>query len=1253
MPTLASSADSLPLQGNTRRTTHNPLLATGCAAQTPPPRPKSAGWASKYIGRVGALAIVLGISGVVATTPAVAWAEDPPSISTDAPASSETPSEAEADPSPEATSPAPQSDSDESEDEQTPNDPDPDDSSSQTVSTPAEGVIVRSSGGAVSSDSDDDDAELEPESDDELDPADLEEPPPPADIEPPDSSRPLTVANENKVRASRISVDNSRIALREIVDDSLPIESVRDTFTPLTGEPTTATAPFTAFSTAIDVAPKHEQPTAPTEVIDAAVQFVNLALAPLLATGPTAPPESPLVWALLAWTRRQFGQDNPTETPVAAPMQTTETADTAAFAAEAATSSLPAELERTVLVSGLDSPVDFRILPNDMGIIIAEKNGALKLFHGDHVGTIGTLPVSSGGERGIGGIEIDPDFETNHYVYASYTAVNGSGVHVNRLSRLTLSDDLHEVEAEKVILEFSEPNTIHHGGTIRFSPVDGMLYWSTGENSYAPNSQDLSNLHGKIIRIDPTTLKAAAGNPFLNTPGVRPEIYAYGLRNPFRFAFTPEGHLLVGDVGGASWEELNLVIAGGNYGWSLAEGYCDGCSFVNPIYAYPHTPQPARAGAITSVLYYTSDALGEQYQNKVFISDYSLGWIKVLTFDEDFTSLIDVQTFDEDAGAILQLQQGPDGYLYELDYFGELSVIAPSGGNRAPQAVISATPDNGYADLEVGFSGADSSDPEGSALTYSWDFGVEGDADTSTDVAPTWTYTEDGSYLVTLTVTDVGGKTSQATHQVVVGSTAPTIGEIKVSQTKYNAGDTITFSTTASDADDGILGSDDYEWTVIFHHADHIHPFAEGIVGTGGSVTIPRDAHNVDTTYYEVVVTVTDSSGLTATKSVNVYPNLVELQFGSNDPDAVYTIDGVPHKGIYTETGVVGVERVVGALPTQFVNGKKLVFGAWSDGKLPTHTIVTPSSATTYTVVYDEYVAPRTPDLQSIPTQILRAQGANVERITSALNASAGVLTTALTNIPVGLADSLAELTADPLRFPEIAADIVHDFVRMTALAVAPTLNALADVVATEIIRTVSVASAIVTNVVPLTAVVLNAPIALANIIVHTTFDLIEAIVNPDPQGAFAALDRAQVLLVDEFAKQQSLIVGAFANLVDGVATAVAIPLPPPADSGAAGSDPLSPITRSVERTLRMASQVVQSSVTIVGTTIGGQLEVADFTARSLGILAAAGPGVEFALDWASFTLTQIARDSNAERIQVLHAIEKAAADLARAAQES
>jgi hypothetical protein len=169
----------------------------------------------------------------------------------------------------------------------------------------------------------------------------------------------------------------------------------------------------------------------------------------------------------------------------------------------------------------------------------------------------------------------------------------------------------------------------------------------------------------------------------------------------------------------------------------------------------------------------------------------------------------------------------------------------------------------------------------------------------------------------------------------------------------YDAGDTITFSATGSDEQDGELPASAYKWTVQFHHADHVHPFRDNIVGPTGSITIPRNADQLYNTFYRITLTVTDKSGLSTTQSVDVKPNLVTLTFDANNPEATFTVDGIPRKGSYTEQAVVGVERVLNASSPQFVSDGQLVFRSWSDGGAQSHTIITPRTNASYTVTYD------------------------------------------------------------------------------------------------------------------------------------------------------------------------------------------------------------------------------------------------------------------------------------------------------------
>jgi glucose/arabinose dehydrogenase len=347
----------------------------------------------------------------------------------------------------------------------------------------------------------------------------------------------------------------------------------------------------------------------------------------------------------------------------------------------------------STVVSGLKSPTDFRFLP-DGRILFAEKGGAIKATTNDgqlQSTPLITLPSNTVWARGVNGIEVDPDYEENGYIYVSYIRSDN----YQRLSRLTVTDPSADVltvdpASEVVLVQGTDPSgNDHHGGGLSFGP-DGKLYWSLGDNvccsvTDGRNSQDLSNIYGKVLRLNPDG-SAPTDNPFYDGAGPNYDgIYATGFRNPFRLAFTPDGKLLVADVGQAKWEEVNLITAGANYGWPNAEGPCDGIgttncetpsSYTNPIYAYRHT---SGGNSITAVMGYSG--LSANGQKTVLIADYNQGWVKKVTFNADYSEVLDVSTFDAAAsGATSKLAQGPDGSIYQLTYAGKLTRLAPPVG---------------------------------------------------------------------------------------------------------------------------------------------------------------------------------------------------------------------------------------------------------------------------------------------------------------------------------------------------------------------------------------------------------------------------------------------------------------------------------------------------------------------------------------------------------------------------------------------
>ena len=202
------------------------------------------------------------------------------------------------------------------------------------------------------------------------------------------------------------------------------------------------------------------------------------------------------------------------------------------------------------------------------------------------------------------GFAFDPDFQQNRYVYMHYSMLNPTTLGYFRMT-WNASSDLIQTGSEKIILELDQPYLNHNGGMIAFGP-DGYLYIGFGDGGSGGDpenrAQDRSNLHGSILRIDVHPANDSIpydiplDNPFVGEPGVREEIFAYGLRNPFRFSFDPQtGDLWAGDVGQVTREEIDIIESGGNYGWRVYEGttvYNDSgntlppSAFTPPVYEY-------------------------------------------------------------------------------------------------------------------------------------------------------------------------------------------------------------------------------------------------------------------------------------------------------------------------------------------------------------------------------------------------------------------------------------------------------------------------------------------------------------------------------------------------------------------------------------------------------------------------------------------------------------------------------------------
>jgi glucose/arabinose dehydrogenase/regulation of enolase protein 1 (concanavalin A-like superfamily) len=626
-------------------------------------------------------------------------------------------------------------------------------------------------------------------------------------------------------------------------------------------------------------------------------------------------------------------------------------------AANTAFPDLPNGFAKVELAQGLKNPTAIAFGPNG-DIYIAQQKGAILLDRGGVVQStpVITIPSDTGTETGVLGLALDPNFATNGYMYVGYTTVDKHA----QLSRFTVTGGgtTASLASEVVYWRGDQLQVFHHAiNDVHIGP-DGKLWFSVGDNDPSiTNAQTLTNGYGKIHRLN-LDGSVPADDPFVNVPGAVRSIYAYGLRNPYRFTFLPDGRAMTEDTGSSYWEELDTIQRGGNYGWDFYEGNCFSCGYINPAYAYGHLPVDSAASAMAA---YSGSVFPTQYANTVFFGDYNRKDIEAVKFDPTYTTEISQTVFDSSVGTIADLQEGPDGNLYYVSiYEGQFWKIFPSG-SIAPTAAASASPHAGSASLNVQFSSVGSSDAYGLPLTYSWDFG-DG-SPVSTAANPSHLYASNGTYTATLTVSN-GTSTGTATTHVVVGQTAP-IASITSPQLNaaYNAGSTVSFSGSATDAVDGTLPASDFTWQVDFiangvvkpSYVNEVPgPFYGPVSGvSSGSFAILNDNSNVPTSFYRITMTVTDSLGLSTVVTRDVHPNVTSWTATSNVAGSLLVVDGTLQAAPYTTTDVVGVSHLLMGLPAQVVGGTRYRLHGWADGSGQGDRFTSGSSPATYTTILD------------------------------------------------------------------------------------------------------------------------------------------------------------------------------------------------------------------------------------------------------------------------------------------------------------
>ncbi|HET8810315.1 MAG TPA: PQQ-dependent sugar dehydrogenase [Flavobacteriaceae bacterium] len=305
-----------------------------------------------------------------------------------------------------------------------------------------------------------------------------------------------------------------------------------------------------------------------------------------------------------------------------------------------------------VFANGFDQPIGLKTtgVPGDDRIFVVEKGGKVKILNPN--GSVNPVPfldisgqVSTGGERGLLGLVFHPNFASNGYLYVNYTDTNGD-TQVSRFTVNGVNPNNVILSTELPIIDFSQPFSNHNGGDLAFGP-NGYLFIATGDGGSGGDpgnrAQDLSVLLGKILRIDVDNPSGGnnygipPNNPFVSDPNALDEIWAYGLRNPWRFSFdTVGGNIWIGDVGQENVEEINrqsITAAGVNYGWRCYEGSqaynTSGCPPVNqltfPIAEYSSASGSGNCSVTGGFVYRGSvytDILG-----LYFFADYCSGMI--------------------------------------------------------------------------------------------------------------------------------------------------------------------------------------------------------------------------------------------------------------------------------------------------------------------------------------------------------------------------------------------------------------------------------------------------------------------------------------------------------------------------------------------------------------------------------------------------------------------------------------------------
>ena len=635
--------------------------------------------------------------------------------------------------------------------------------------------------------------------------------------------------------------------------------------------------------------------------------------------------------------------------------------------------SVPAGFVEQTVAANLSHVSGLAVAPDGRVFIAEQLTGKIRVVkNGSLLSTaFATLPVAGGTVTGLLGLAVDPQFATNGYVYAFWTA-SSPDVH-DRVSRFTASGDVAVASSRKDLVDLPGPANFHQGGMIGFGP-DGKLYVPVGDHGKPAKAQTLDNPYGKLLRFNKDGT-IPTDNPFYaQTAGVNKAIWATGLRNPFQFDFQPgTGKLYVNDVGLDTWEEVNLGVKGANYGWPGIEGprvsQAAPAAYKDPIYAYKHGTGDG-AASITGGAFYSGSAFPAAYQGQYFLTDYTAGWIKTL---DPANPGAGAKAFATGLNFPIDLKRSPDGGLYVLNHgsdessVGSLVKIKYVGTTNQTPFIVTTPKSQTVPSGQPATFSVEAGGP--GTLAYQWQRnGVNIAGATKATYTKTATAADNGAAFRVVVSNSAGSATSAAANLSVVANQYPTpVVTAPTTTFKYKAGGTVSFAGTATDPEDGAEPAGRFTWSVTFHHNTHTHPFLDAIAGVkSGTFKIPTTGETSDNVWYRVSLTVTDAGGLPRTVSRDVFPvktavTLATTVGGVAQAGFALTLDGSPVTSKYAFTGAAGILRSVGAPASQVVNGVTYDFVGWSDGGAGTHAIATPDAAKTYTAQYKKHTGSTMP----------------------------------------------------------------------------------------------------------------------------------------------------------------------------------------------------------------------------------------------------------------------------------------------------